>query len=75
MNDFLEFTGFVLYLAVSIITFPLYLALQFLLWSVSQTRQAKKHLAYILDKRVEQKTQKNKPVFVLQRIAGLIWQH
>ena len=74
MNDLLEFTGFLLYLIVSLIIFPLFLIVDVMIWSVQMSRRANNYIRKILNRKNDVKASgnKRKPVLAWQHLSGMM---
>jgi hypothetical protein len=69
MNELLEFTGALIYLALNIILFPLFLLLQFMLWSPG----AIKYL-YNASRKIRFRTRDWKVGYQLRHLMDFVWE-
>lgn len=74
MNDVLEFTGFLLYLIVSLIIFPLFLIVDVMIWSVQMSRRTNNYIRKMLNRKsdVQARGRKRKPVLAWQHFNGMM---
>ena len=70
MNDLLEFTGAMLYFTVSIILCPLFLFLEFMLWSVVAARKINSQMA-----KWKLVIRRRSVGYQLRHLFAFVWRH